>query len=581
MGGSEQFVDLAAPLIYARSVQFSPQESVTAPQRVRRRSSRAWSVLIFAGSLSALNALITAYKWVPAGRLVFALLPAVETAATVLIAVALAHLRKPGRRVISILWSGALGLCVVFSAAEGFYQRFFQRHFTPWTDLPFVKGGLLLLFGPMDRLLVPATVITFVLILGVAIASSWFCLRGLARACRDVISMRTASILALAILAVAVLSTRPAEWLTVTLARSIGRPAVAALTGLHEVEEAPIELVDSSLVKGFPGFAGGDVHLFFVESYGRAAFSRPELFRELEPLLGDLERKLNQAGYDVVSGFLSSPVTGGYSWIAEAAFLTGAPIFNQTDYAAAIETGIATLPHIMAKNGYITLLSMPGTVHGEWPEARSFYHFEEVMLASEFDYVGPYFSFAPIPDQVGIAQAYRRLTEARTDGLARPAYIQHVLVSSHAPYNRIPPYIPNWKQLGDGSLYNDLPIKTFDNDWFGGRQYDEGYISALSYSLTTIGAFLTQIVKEDVVAVLIGDHQPGRPVGLPGAPMSVPIHIVAREAHVISAFADHGYVAGMIPTQAQPHEPTYTFLDLFLQIARELPPNDESETAPQ
>ena len=69
-------------------------------------------------------------------------------------------------------------------------------------------------------------------------------------------------------------------------------------------------------------------------------------------------------------------------------------------------------------------------------------------------YQGPGFNYAPMPDQYMFA-ALQRLELAKAH--RRPLFAEVDTVSSHMPWDRIPQMIP-WNNLGNGSIFNRLPV---------------------------------------------------------------------------------------------------------------------------
>jgi arylsulfatase A-like enzyme len=294
--------------------------------------------------------------------------------------------------------------------------------------------------------------------------------------------------------------------------------------------------------------------LFIIESYGYTAYSKPELFNRLEPFFLEREVSLRKNGYHIFSHFIGSPVIGGWSWLADATLLTGIRIDSQQKYKALLQSNAPSLPKLFQEAGYNTLLAAPGTVHGSWEEVRLFYGFDEDMLGSDYVYNGPGFSFVPITDQ-----------RLKKDEITA-CFVEYILVSSHGPFNRIPPYIENWEELGDGSIYNDLPMQYFDNDWYTGREYDEGYEAAIRYVLKVITEYLVQFIDDETLVVIVGDHQPKFPITERGSPLSVPVHVISRDRSLIELLVGHGYVESLIPSQSPPHPGMETFYQTFMDV---------------
>jgi hypothetical protein len=272
---------------------------------------------------------------------------------------------------------------------------------------------------------------------------------------------------------------------------------------------------------------------------------------------------LQSAGYHIFSHYLTSPVIGGWSWLADATILTGIRIDSQEKFDVLLRSETESLPKIFKEAGYTTLLAAPGTVHGEWEEGKRFYRYGEDMLGSDYGYKGPTFSFVPIPDQYAIYKVHKKVL-SKTE--SAPFFIRYTLVSSHGPFNRIPAYIEIWDDLGDGTIYYNVTNLCFDNDWFGGREYDVGYVAAIRYVVTVITEYLLKFIDDETLVILVGDHQPKFPITQRGSPLSVPVHVISRDRELIKPLLKYGYTPGFIPEQYPPHPGMETFLTLFLEI---------------
>lgn len=539
-----------------------------------------WRLLFVLLTAVGFNALAGTYQWLPSGRLTGLFLPHGEAIFLLLVATYLVTKHGSPRslwlRLGLLVWLLIAAVLMMYSTVEGFFEFFYGRHFAPRIDIGFLGNGAKMVLGlPEDRDRLSFAV-SGTIILGAGLGIGWLCLVGLRAGLADPGSKRAVRWVLVVLLGYSVLFSSSDRPLVALMFSQLGvttdrHPPGTAQASNGAAEPSQDRPTSAAAIRDQAGgqvlepldLTDHDIHLFFVESYGQTIFAQQNLMDELVPFLKDLERQLIAAGYSTQSSFLVAPVVGGYSWIAEAAFLTGQDIRNDEDYAAAIQEDGPTLPSILGEEGYITMISMPGTIYGDWPEAKTFYRFNEVMLAPDFDYAGPDFSFVPIPDQLAIDQAYSRLGEVRGE---KRAYLQHVLVSSHLPYNRIPPYVADWTALNDGTIYHSLPVREFDNGWLSGSEYEEGYVAAIKYTLSVIAHFLTEIVEEQVLAILIGDHQPGPQIRHKDAPWSVPVHIIAASPSGEQSVGLEGFQTGMVPTRPLPHPPSYEFLDQFLPL---------------
>jgi hypothetical protein len=68
----------------------------------------------------------------------------------------------------------------------------------------------------------------------------------------------------------------------------------------------------------------------------------------------------------------------------------------------------------------------------------------------------------------------------------------------------------------------------------------------------------------EALVILLGDHQPPAVVGGELQQWTVPIHVLSRDPELVAPFIEAGYVAGIVPTQAPPHQGMENFLPSFL-----------------
>ncbi len=561
------------------------------------------AVLAAAGVAWVVNLALSLHVWVPRDSLAWAFAPVLETLVLLWLIVTVARLPVGRRRRVLLVGGAALfAVMAVFSAAEALFQYIYGRGFVAAADIPMVRGGLLLLFGEIGSVVDLLTPIAIALI--VALAGSLGLLvvalgaRVLRRVDRPVAGAALVTAPALVAAFVSLLGFGTPQITSAELARSL-RPAAAyeftAVADWIEESESESESAvgapgedgageraagepgadDDAAEYALPGIRDRDIYVFVIEAYGKAAFSRDTLYQELEPSYDALVEVLEREGYHLKSHFFESPVAGGFSWLAEATFLTGQNIDVEPKFEALLESGAGSVTRMLHDNEYYTMMVRPGTVHGSWPEGWEFYRFEESLIAydGDFEYRGPGFSFVPITDQFAIWTAHRRLEEAREGAAAdRPLYVHYQLVSSHTPFNRIPPYIEDWDELGDGSIYHERSdeILLFDNTWGGGRELDEGYIASLEYVFRSVTEYLSQFMDhgEDPILIFFGDHQPQRPIREGDATLSVPIHIAAREPELLEPFGEYGFTPGFRPRQERPHPHFTEFYPMFAEIAR-------------
>ena len=141
------------------------------------------------------------------------------------------------------------------------------------------------------------------------------------------------------------------------------------------------------------------------------------------------------------------------------------------------------------------------------------------------------------------------------------------LVSSHEPWTPLPRML-DWDELGDGSVYDGMPAEgPTPAEVFGDAARVRAlYGQSIEYALTALISFVTTFHAhdDDLVLVLLGDHQPASIVSGADATHDVPITIIARDPAVLDRIAPWGWDEGMRPAPDAPLWRMDAFRDRFL-----------------
>jgi hypothetical protein len=304
---------------------------------------------------------------------------------------------------------------------------------------------------------------------------------------------------------------------------------------------------------------GANVYLIFIESYGQTLFDKDRHFPSFSAVLRKHEQDLANHGFAVRSGFLKSPAFGGSSWLAHGAIASGVDLSNQLIYDLLITSEATTIAPIFERAGYRTISVMPAN-EIPWPQDK-FFGYQKHYYALDFEYRGPRFGWSTMTDQYVLEYIYRNEILPRR----QPLFIEFVLISSHAPFNSQPPYLEDWSQLGDGSIYHHKDAVTFPVVWPDLSNAAEAYISAMIYEMTVIKKFIEQYIDDDTLVIIMGDHQPTVQITGSGSSWSVPVHVISRNKQFLEPFENKGYTTGLIPGQMPPHPGMETFLIDFLK----------------
>jgi hypothetical protein len=329
-------------------------------------------------------------------------------------------------------------------------------------------------------------------------------------------------------------------------------PAAELLTGLH----------------------GKDVLVVFVESYGRVAVHDSPVAPDIQALLDAGTGTLTAAGFTSRSAFLTSPTFGAASWLAHATLHSGLWVDSHQRYGQLLPRDRFTLPAAFGKAGWRTVVVVPSN-RDPWPEGRAFYRFDEDYDRSDVGYEGPTFSYAAMPDQYTLA-AVERLELA--PGHA-PVMAEIDLVSSHQPWTPLPRLL-DWDDLGNGSIFDGMPAAgpapadvSGDDD-----RITALYGQSIEYALSSLISFVTTFhaQDDDLVLVMVGDHQPISTVSRSDASYDVPVTILAADPAVTDRISSWGWDAGMLPSPDAPVWRMDAFRDRFLTAFGSATPGSSS-----
>ena len=309
------------------------------------------------------------------------------------------------------------------------------------------------------------------------------------------------------------------------------------------------------------GLRGKDVLIAFVESYGRVAVQDSTFSPGVDAVLDAGTTSLNAAGFCSRSAFLTSPTFGGISWLAHATLQSGLWVDNQVHYDRLMASNRGTLSAAFKRAGWRTVSDVPSDER-EWPEAASFYHYDKTYDARNVGYAGPRFSYASMPDQYTLAALQRSELAPRDRA---PVMAEIDLVSSHTPWAPLPQLV-DWAAVGDGSVFAGMPDHgaSAAEVWRDPARVRAAYGQSIQYSLNALISFVQAFPDDDLVLIVVGDHQPATIVSGSAAGRDVPISIIAHDRAVLDRISGWGWQDGLRPRPDAPVWRMDAFRDRFL-----------------
>ncbi|MFI7545458.1 sulfatase-like hydrolase/transferase [Actinoplanes sp. NPDC049599] len=540
-----------------------------APGSVRRAAAAALSVL---AAVLVFLALVVPDQItrLPAGSSVpaaFVRLPIEALAALALLLV----LPARARGVVAGVLGAALGLLTVVKVINMGFFTVLARQFDPVLDWPLFADGYRFVKSSVGRPGALAAVAGVILLAVAVVVLMTLAVRRLARvaAAHRTAGVRGVAGVSVAWLAVAALGTSfvPGVYVASDTAAVLAYDNVlkvpAAVQDRREfaAEAAADAFRDVPAPELLTGLRGKDVVFAFIESYGRSAIEDPKINQRVTATLADGTRRLTASGFSARSGFLTSPTSGGGSWLAHSTFQSGVWINNEQRYRSLVSGDRLTLTSAFRKaTGWQTVGVEPGITYA-WPEGR-FYGFDRIYDSHTLGYHGPAYGWATMPDQFTLKSfTDQEYTRPERD----PLMAELTFVSSHTPWAPIPALL-DWDEIGDGSVYTaqQRGAASAGEVWQDAARVRAEYAKSVKYSVDSLVSWVQEYGDDNLVLVFLGDHQPAPIVVGAGASHDVPISIVARDPAVLDRVAGWGWTAGIQPGPQAPVWPMQAFRDKFL-----------------
>ncbi len=312
------------------------------------------------------------------------------------------------------------------------------------------------------------------------------------------------------------------------------------------------------------GLGGADVHVVFVESYGRVAIDHPQVAPRVTALWNDLAPQLSVAGFEVRTTLCRPAIRGGASWLAHAQFFSGARIDHQRGWELLLRSDLTPLPKLFAEAGYHTVEVMPA-MDRHWPAGQAFFGFAESRTQLELGYTGTHYHWGQMPDQFALNHLLRSVVEPAT----KPLFTAFMSVTSHTPFRRVPPYFADWKI--DDHSFAVPPLREHDEVPWNGVGEPEvvvpAYLDTLEHTLRSVTGFVCRLTRPSIVIVL-GDHQPPFANSLhpPDPSFDVPMHVFTNRPELVTPLAGLGLARGFAPAPGTEGFDTSIFVPEFLRL---------------
>lgn len=472
-------------------------------------------------------------------------------------------------RCVHVLLAVMLGLSLLLRGADLVTHEIFARRFNPVFDSHLLADASRLLSGALGSLASVLVALGLVLVIALVCWLTYVVLGRIQRTLQA--TPRFSGVVLLALLlawgGLKVMGWSRADTFAWDQLVAHGRDTVHSLQDMQEFaatvgDDAAAELPADGLLSRLEG---KDVYVVFAESYGRVLLEQDPFKDSITEKLNWAEDTLEAEGIQMRSAFLTSPTVGGLSWLAHASLLSGAWIDSENRYNSLMLSERLTLNRLFRKAGWRTVAGMPA-ISLAWPEG-AFYGYDQIYNAHNFGYQGLPFNWVTMPDQYvwSALQARERSGQNR-----QPVMAEVAMISSHAPWTPNAHLVP-WDQVGNGEIFDDQAQAgpSPEEVWSDVTTIRQYYRQSIEYMLEALVSYMQEYGDDNLVVLVLGDHQAAPMITGDATNRDVPVHLIARDPAVMEAIDSWHWKPGLQPDANTPVWPMDQVRDRFVEAFSE------------
>jgi hypothetical protein len=286
-----------------------------------------------------------------------------------------------------------------------------------------------------------------------------------------------------------------------------------------------------------------NIYLVFLESYGEILAQDPTFAKRYRRKIKQIETNLHGSGWQSLSAWSQSPISGGRSWLAFSSFMTGKHLYAHPQYTQLLKEA-PDYPHLVRflnQQGYFTLRM--NTLQAKTQQANipyalyeRFFAFDRWLKYPDFPYSGPaYGKFGNLPDQYALGFARDSVIREQ-----EPFFLFFITLNSHTPWNDIPVLTSHWTEL---EHLPDTAHQGQQTSLMAGLATNK-YWQAMDYELSVMEQVVAQQGDSSSLFIFLGDHQPpfltGREDGF-----RTPVHLFSQNQVLMDRFQEMGFQPGL------------------------------------
>jgi phosphoglycerol transferase MdoB-like AlkP superfamily enzyme len=325
---------------------------------------------------------------------------------------------------------------------------------------------------------------------------------------------------------------------------------------------AIMDPTDSYDYEKYPLSETPDVFFIFIESYGSVLYKRTHFTSSYLQKLITMEKSLANDGWSAVSTLSEAPTWGGGSWMSYTSALFGVLVDQQSEFDGLkqkySELEYPNIGRYFNSQGYDFVWVVP--IDRQLPKKREeidhrFYGANRWITFDTLNYDGPLFGWGPsVPDQFtfGFIQEFIEQQE-------QPTFLVYLTQNSHYPWTPLPPILDDWREFEQLDMQDGV-ISEAQKKSLSVGESRQNYLQAVDNTIDFLDQFITSIVKENSVIVLIGDHQPPA-VSRREDGFGTMVHIISQDVDLLASFHKYGFVDGLVLDNLEPairHEGIYS-----------------------
>jgi hypothetical protein len=110
----------------------------------------------------------------------------------------------------------------------------------------------------------------------------------------------------------------------------------------------------------------------------------------------------------------------------------------------------------------------------------------------------------------------------------------------------VPPYQPAWSRVLTSDAFDRVEVERAMDDRPDLSNLGPSYVRAMAYEFRSLAGYVRE-QTDDLILIVIGDHQPPGAVSGRNAPWHVPVHVIGRGEHVLRRLREEGFQPGLEP----------------------------------